>query len=151
MEMVEVTKGHDYIILVDGIDELFHESSTSDDTLEGWTEFFHGVELLSTANFKFIVATCSPSICSKTRTDDNVFSVSRYLTTADAPKLVSSFQLQTQEENSLSGSPDTHLLRVFEVLQYNPMVMKSLSGALQERFHGLETILSWGQHTSFRE
>jgi hypothetical protein len=35
MGLVAMTKGHDYIILVDGIDELFHESSKSDDTLEG--------------------------------------------------------------------------------------------------------------------
>ncbi|KAH8703572.1 hypothetical protein BGW36DRAFT_443882 [Talaromyces proteolyticus] len=150
-EMVAMTKGHDYIILVDGIDELFHESSKSDDTLEGWTSFFRVVEILSVSSLKFIVATCSPSICSKTRTDDNVFSISRQLTTTDAQNLISSFKLQTQETGSFQESPDTHLLRIFEMLQYNPMVMKSLSSALQERFHGLETILSWSQPTSSRE
>ncbi len=97
------------------------------------------------------MAACSPSICSKARTDDNVFYISRHLTTTDAQKLISSFQLQTQEAGPFQESPDTYLLRVFEVLQYNPVVIKSLSSALQERFHGLETILSWSRPTSSRE
>ncbi|KAJ5632854.1 hypothetical protein N7490_009193 [Penicillium lividum] len=65
------------------------------------------------------------------------------MSTTDVQRLVHKIQPQMYQEKTLNDSPDTHLLRVFEVLQYNRTVLESLSSLLRQKFHGLDTILSW--------
>ncbi|CAG8932802.1 unnamed protein product [Penicillium salamii] len=147
-EAMEAAKGQGLIVLLDGIDRVYHTSSSSDDTSQEWLEFFHVAKLLSITGFKLLVATCKRSLIASCDTDAHLFDLSVPMSTEDVWKLASpDLKLGTLQSNTLNHlqSPDTHLSCTLEVLQYNRAVLKSVSGSFKDRFHGLETVLSWDE------
>ncbi|KAJ5930486.1 hypothetical protein N7466_005979 [Penicillium verhagenii] len=142
-QAMEAAKDQDCIVLLDGVDETYKYPSKSDDTADEWLSFFNITKNLSATGFKLVVGTSSRSLVSDEDASSSVFEISREMTTLDARKFITSSQMQPQTSGPSKDSPDTHLLRVFEVLQYNRTVLKTLSGQLEGKFHGLEAILSW--------
>ncbi|KAJ5918291.1 hypothetical protein N7454_010666 [Penicillium verhagenii] len=142
-QAMEAAKDQDCIVLLDGVDETYIYQSKSDDSGDEWLSFFNIAKNLSANGFKLLVGTSSRSLISDENASSSIFEISREMTTLDSRKFITSSQVQPQTSDPAKDSPDTHLLRVLEVLQYNRTVLKTLSGQLQGKFHGLEGILSW--------
>jgi hypothetical protein len=144
-QAMEAAKGQDIIVILDGIDEVYHPSSKTDDTSEEWAEFFHVAKLLSITGFKLLVATCAPLLLIASEVDNNSFRLNVSMATEEAWQLASSNsnKMTFPQPDSSKESPDTHLRCTLEVLQYNRTVLKSQSSSLRGRFHGLDTVLSW--------
>ncbi|CAG8249791.1 unnamed protein product [Penicillium salamii] len=151
-EAMEAAKGQGLVVLLDGVDQVYHSSSNSDDTSQEWTDFFHVARILSITGFKLLVATCKYSLISSCDADATLFELGVSMSTEDAWKLASpELKLGTPQSNKSNHlqSPDLHLTCTLEVLQYNRAVLQSVSASLRGRFHGLDTILSWDE--SFHE
>ncbi|KAJ5971323.1 uncharacterized protein N7479_001241 [Penicillium vulpinum] len=145
-QAMEAAKGQDLLVFLDGIDEIYHPSSQSDDTSEKWAGLFRIARLLSITGFKLLVATCMPLLISPDGANETSLQLGVSMSTEEVFQLTSSNaeiifpQLDKAEKPQ---SPDTHLHCTLEVLKYNRTVVKSLSTSLGGRFHGLETVLSW--------
>jgi hypothetical protein len=144
-EAMEAAKGHEIVVLLDGIDETYLPSSESEDTSADWADFFRVARILSITGFRLLVATCTPLLLVLSEAEDVLFELGVSMTNEEAWQLACSGSDDgTLPPPGLSKeSPDTHLRSTLEVLQYNRVVLKSQSNLLQGRFHGLDTVLSW--------
>ncbi|OOQ88753.1 hypothetical protein PEBR_11286 [Penicillium brasilianum] len=144
-QAMESSKGQDVIVLLDGLDQIYPYLSINscEDTAQSWSDFLRMAKLLSTTGFKLVVTSSVPLPIVADETSDFLFALSTRMTNEEVLHLLYPPNTASSQPKHLKKSTDTHLHCVFELLQYNRVALKSQSGKLRGKFHGLDAILLW--------